>query len=96
MINASSSADRQGRGRTLFALGFGFFIDRGEEQTMSVLSPILEDIWLLSKSQLGLITTVRTVVQTVSAPFWGYAAFADIIHYKTSIGKREGNFNSFG
>ncbi len=74
MTDTSLSSDKKRRGPTLFALGFGFFIDRGEEQTMSVLSPILEDLWLLSKSQLGLITTVRTVMQTVSAPFWGYAA----------------------
>jgi MFS family permease len=71
---APSSPDTQHRGRTLFALGFGYLVDRGEEQTLSVLSPILEDIWSLSKSQLGLLTTVRTIMQTVSAPFWGYAA----------------------
>jgi MFS family permease len=63
-----------GRGRTLFALGFGYLVDRGEEQTMSVLSPVLETVWSLNKSQLGLITTIRTIVQTVSAPLWGYAA----------------------
>jgi MFS family permease len=74
MADPSSSSDRQNRGRTLFALGFGYFIDRGEEQTMSVLSPILEEIWSLNKSQLGLITTLRTITQTVSSPFWGYAA----------------------
>jgi MFS family permease len=74
MPNVSSPSHDQRRGRTLFALGFGFFVDRGEEQTMAALSPILEDIWSLSKSQLGLITTVRTITQTISAPFWGYAA----------------------
>lgn len=31
-------------------------------------------LWSLNKSQLGLITIVRTITQTVSAPFWGYAA----------------------
>jgi MFS family permease len=74
MTHAPDSAQHYRRGRTLFALGFGYFIDRGEEQTMAVLSPILEDLWLLSKSQLGLITTLRTIAQTVSGPFWGYAA----------------------
>jgi MFS family permease len=74
MTSLPAPTDGQRRGRTLFALGFGYFIDRGEEQTMSVLSPILEDLWSLNKSQLGLITTVRTITQTVSAPFWGYAA----------------------
>ena len=61
-------------GPTLLALGLGFFVDRGEEQAMSVLSPILQAVFGLSFVQLGLMTTLRNITQTVSAPFWGYAA----------------------
>jgi MFS family permease len=62
------------RNSTLFALGFGYFIDQGEAQAMSVLSPIIQTLWGLSFAQLGLMTTLRNIAQTVSAPFWGYAA----------------------
>ncbi len=61
-------------GPTLLALGFGFFVDRGEEQAMSVLSPILQTVFNLNFTQLGLMTTLRTITQMLSAPFWGYAA----------------------
>ncbi|MFQ5575482.1 MAG: MFS transporter [Anaerolineae bacterium] len=61
-------------GPTLLALGLGFFVDRGEEQAMSVLSPVLQTVFGLSFTQLGLMTTLRNITQTVSAPFWGYAA----------------------
>lgn len=61
-------------GRTLFALGLGYLIDQGEAQAMGVLSPIIQMVWGVSFGQLGLMTTLRNIAQTVSAPFWGYAA----------------------
>jgi MFS family permease len=65
---------KSNRWRTMFALGFGYFIDQGEAQAMSVLSPIIQRVWDLQFAQLGLMTTLRNITQTVSAPFWGYAA----------------------
>jgi MFS family permease len=62
------------RGRTLFALGFGYFVDQGEANAMSVISPIIQRVFGLTYAQLGLMTTLRNITQTVSAPFWGYAA----------------------
>lgn len=61
-------------GRTLFALGFGYLVDQGEGQAMGVLSPILQSIWGISYGAIGLMETLRNVAQTISAPFWGYAA----------------------
>ncbi len=61
-------------GRTLFALGLGYLIDQGEAQAMGVLSPIIQSIWGVSFGMLGLMTTLRNITQTISAPFWGYAA----------------------
>ncbi|MEE4195521.1 MAG: MFS transporter [Anaerolineae bacterium] len=61
-------------GKTLFALALGYFVDQGEGQAMSVLSPILQQIWNLSLEQIGLIGTIRSLLQAISAPFWGYAA----------------------
>jgi len=61
-------------GKTLFALGFGYLIDQGEAQAMSVLSPIIQQVFGVSYTLLGLMTTLRNIAQTVSAPFWGYAA----------------------
>jgi MFS family permease len=60
--------------RTLFALGFGYLIDQGEAQAMSVLVPIIQSMWGVSYAMIGLMTTLRTIAQTVSAPLWGYAA----------------------
>jgi MFS family permease len=65
---------KKGHRKTLFALGFGNFIDQGEAQAMSVLSPLIQSMWGLSFAQLGLMTTLRNITQTISAPFWGYAA----------------------
>lgn len=58
--------------RTLFALSFGYFIDQGEGQAMSVLFPTLQALWGLSYSNLGVISTVRNMLQSLSSPFWGY------------------------
>ncbi len=62
------------RWRNLFALAFGYFIDQGEGQTISVLFPTLQSIWGLSYTNLGWIGFVRSLLQAISAPFWGYAA----------------------
>jgi MFS family permease len=58
----------------LFALGFGYLIDQGEGQAMGVLSPIIQSIWGVSFGMIGMMETLRNIAQTVSAPFWGYAA----------------------
>jgi len=71
------------RWRTLLALAFGYFIDQGEAQSMSVLFPTLQTLWGLSYTSLGLIGTIRSLLQAVSAPFWGFAA--DRISRKTVI-----------
>jgi MFS family permease len=61
-------------GRTLFALGMGYLVDQGENQSMGVLSPIIQRAWGVSFGQIGLMETLRTITSTVSAPFWGFAA----------------------
>jgi len=61
-------------GRTLFALGLGYLVDQGEGQSMGVLSPIIQSIWGVSFGMIGLMETLRSIAQTVSAPFWGYAS----------------------
>jgi len=65
---------KQRRWRTLFALSFGYFIDQGEAQTISVLFPTLQTLWGLSYTNLGTIGTLRSILQALSAPFWGFAA----------------------
>lgn len=67
-----SPEKKKERRRTLLALSFGYFIDQGEGQSMSVLFPTLQAIWGLSYSNLGVISTVRNLLQAVSSPFWGY------------------------
>ncbi len=58
----------------MVALAFGYFIDQGEGQAMSVLFPTLQSLWGLSYTQLGIIGTIRNILQSVTAPFWGYIA----------------------
>ena len=70
----SATQPKKKSGRTLFALGLGYLIDQGEAQAMSVLSPIIQNLWGVSYGMLGLMTTLRNITQTISAPFWGYAA----------------------
>ena len=61
-------------GRTLFALGLGYLVDQGEGQSMGVLSPIIQTLWNVSFSQIGLMETLRNITQTISSPLWGYLA----------------------
>lgn len=62
------------RWRTMIALAFGYFVDQGEAQAMSVLFPTLRAMWGLSFADLGLVGTIRNLLQSVSAPFWGFIA----------------------
>lgn len=64
----------QSRWRTMIALAFGYFVDQGEGQAMSVLFPTLRGMWGLSFANLGLVGTIRNALQSISAPFWGYIA----------------------
>jgi len=70
--NDQKQSKKKQRRRTLFALSFGYFIDQGEGQAMSVLFPTLQAIWGLSYSNLGVISTIRNLLQSISSPFWGY------------------------
>jgi MFS family permease len=70
-VKITDEKKRQRR-RTLFALSFGYFIDQGEGQAMSVLFPTLQAIWGLSYSNLGVISTIRNLLQSISSPCWGF------------------------
>ena len=65
---------QRSRVRTLLALAFGYFIDQGEGQALSVLFPTIKLLWGLDYTALGTIGTIRNILQSISAPFWGYAA----------------------
>ena len=67
-----STEKKKQRRRTLFALSFGYFIDQGEGQAMSVLFPTLQALWGLSYGNLGVISTIRNLLQSISSPFWGF------------------------
>lgn len=60
--------------KNLFALALGYFVDQGEAQSMSIFSPVLRQIWGLSVGNLSWITFVRSLLQSLSSPFWGYLA----------------------
>lgn len=70
----SEQGSKKSRWRTMVALAFGYFIDQGEGQAMSVLFPTLQNLWGLSYTNLGTIGTIRNILQSISAPFWGYAS----------------------
>jgi MFS family permease len=63
---------KRSKWRTLFALSLGYFVDQGEAQAMSIFSPVLRQIWGLSFRNLSWITFFRSLLQSLSSPFWGY------------------------
>ncbi|MEA4812105.1 MAG: MFS transporter [Anaerolineaceae bacterium] len=69
-----SQTKKSGKWRTLFALSMGYFVDQGEAQAMSIFSPVLRQIWGLSISNLSWITFIRSLLQSLSSPLWGYLA----------------------
>lgn len=69
-----TTSPRRSRVWTLVALAFGYFIDQGEGQAMSVLFPTIRALWGLDYTALGTIGTIRNILQSISAPFWGFAA----------------------
>ena len=60
--------------RTLFALGLGYLVDQGEAQSMGVLTPIITRVFGINLALIGLMETLRSIAQTISAPFWGYVS----------------------
>lgn len=68
------SSGKRSRIWTLIALAFGYFIDQGEGQAMSVLFPTIKALWGLDYTALGTIGTIRNLLQSISSPFWGYAS----------------------
>ena len=60
--------------KNLLALATGYFVDQGEAQAMSIFSPVLRQMWNLSVGNLSWITFVRSLLQSLSSPFWGYMA----------------------
>jgi MFS family permease len=73
-VATATRLERSARWKTLLALAFGYFIDQGEGQAMSVLFPTIQRLWGLNYAALGLIGTIRNLLQSISAPFWGYAS----------------------
>ncbi len=63
---------KRAKWKTLLALSLGYFVDQGEGQAMSIFSPVLRQIWGLSFKNLSWITFVRSLLQSLSSPFWGY------------------------
>lgn len=61
-------------GRTLFALGLGNLVDSGESQSMGVMTAIITQVFGVKLDLIGLMETLRSITQTISSPFWGYAA----------------------
>jgi MFS family permease len=74
MSATTEAPKKKGNWRTMFALAFGYFIDQGEGQALSVLFPTLQQIWGLSYANLGTISTIRNVLQSITAPLWGFTA----------------------
>jgi len=58
--------------RTLLALAAGYFVDQGESQAMSIFNPVLKSLWSLTNMNLAWITFIRSLLQALSSPFWGY------------------------
>jgi MFS family permease len=73
-VEPKPDSQKRRRWSTLVALSLGYFVDKGEEQSMSILFPAIKTLWGLSNFQLGLVGTTRKAVAAVTSPLWGYAA----------------------
>jgi MFS family permease len=62
------------KARIIIPLGFGFFGDSAEDLALPMLFPAIRDSLSLSYGAGGVIYGVRTIVATMSGPFWGFAA----------------------
>lgn len=71
---ATTEDKKRLRGRTLLALSFGYFVDQGEGQAVSIFTPVLKTLWSLTNMNLAWITFIRSLLQSLSSPFWGYLA----------------------
>ena len=49
----AGAKQKRNKWRTMVALSFGYFIDQGEAQAMSVLFPTLQTLWGLSLHATG-------------------------------------------
>lgn len=65
---------KRAKWKTLLALSLGYFVDQGEGQAMSIFSPVLRQLWGLNFRNLSWITFIRSLLQSLSSPFWGYLA----------------------
>jgi MFS family permease len=72
--NEAISTHKRKRTRTLLALATGYFVDQGEGQAMSIFTPVIKSIWTLSNMNLAWITFIRSLLQSLSSPFWGFLA----------------------
>lgn len=72
--SSGSKVAKKSNWRTLVGLSLGYFVDQGEAQAMSIFSPVLRQLWGLSIMNLALITFVRSLLQFLSLPFWGFLA----------------------
>ncbi|NLN70543.1 MAG: MFS transporter [Chloroflexi bacterium] len=68
----TESLKQRKRTQTLLALSAGYFVDQGEGQAMSIFSPVLKTLWSLTNMHLAWITFARSLLQSLSSPFWGY------------------------
>lgn len=73
-VKVNAPVVKRAKWKTLLALSLGYFVDQGEGQAMSIFSPVLRQLWGLSFKNLSWITFIRSLLQSLSSPFWGYLA----------------------
>ena len=77
---AEALLEKRGAGRyslgVLCLCGFGWMSDGAENVVLSYMLPTLEDLWSLSPSQLGAMSTAIYFGQAAGATFWGALADA--------------------
>jgi predicted MFS family arabinose efflux permease len=64
---------RPKRWPALLSLAAASFVDRSEDQTLSILWPHIQRSLGVSVGALGTILSIGKVVNTIMLPLWGYA-----------------------
>jgi len=65
---------QEGRTRSFLTIGAANFVDRADMQALPTYYTSIGRELAVTRGALGLITTTRSALQTIAAPFWGYLA----------------------
>ncbi len=74
MAKKKGGNEQKGRTRSFLSVSTANFVDRADMQALPTYYTSIGRELAVARGALGLITTTRSALQTIAAPFWGYLA----------------------